>query len=432
MLTLRTFLTLNSAASGVLYHYTNSMKNVESIVENGLRTSVFPTPEGEEPIVGVSLSRTKTTIPYSTNDTHTQGYAFDEDDGSEYKRWVYGVVFSRAMLNQVGKIRPYDWIQDMNSRKELNVSKVDTNIQELPENWLPDVITIVIAATRHEEGDGDVKGKVTFNYPENSVGNDDYYTDVESYLVENKSYLPKLQKGDSREEFDNIVSELEQLKLEKDVPIDNPHITVVRFTKDIDPRDIESQPALIKKIATDALRVIKKRIQRRRTHQKISKAGGAVKVWFSLSEPVYLPDAGDTSYDTISKALQKIAEISPRLRLRGDYDQGWQLSGYFDKKSSTDLPITLQKILNKLSVDRYFESEDRLLITGAKPGEYLPDTKKAIIGIIVPRSQYHSKDVDEFREKHPDIPIYVYAEKDEDPDFKDGTIPREAYKNPIA
>lgn len=431
MLRLRTLLTLNSAASGVLYHYTNSMQSVESIVENGLRTSIYPAPEGEEPLVGVSLSRTKTTIPYSTNDTHTHGYAFD-NEGSEYKRWVYGVMFSRAMLAQVGKIRPYDWMQDMNWRKELNVRRVDTNIQELPENWLPDAITIVIAAIRRAEGDSEVKGKVAFNYPEESVGDDDYYTEEESYVVENKSYLPKLPKGASREEFDNIVSELEQLKMEKDVPIDNPSITVVQFTKDINPHDLESQPALIKKIAAEAMQVINKRIQRRRVHQKTSKAGGAVKVWTTQGEPVYLPDAGDTSYDTISKVLQELAESSPRLRLRGNYDQGWQLSGYFSQTSSTELPVTMQKILKKVGLNHDFESEDRLLVKGVKPGDYLPATKKAIIGIIVPRSQYYSKDVDEFRKEHSNISIYTYVEKEEDADFKGGSIPREAYRNPVA
>lgn len=431
MLKLRTLVKLNSSASGVLYHYTSSMQNVESIVENGLKTSIYPTPEGEEYLVGVSLSRTKTTVPYSTNDTHTHGYALD-DEGSEYKRWVYGVIFSKAMLSQVGKIRPYDWMQDMNWRKELNVRRVNTEIQDLPENWLPNAITVVIAAIRHEEGDCAVVGKVTFTYPEGSVDNDDYYTDEESYVVEDKAYLPKLPKGTSRREFDNLVSELEQLKMEKNVPIDNPSITVIQFTKDINPRDIQSQPALIKKIATEAMQVINKRIQKRRTHQKISKAGGSVKVWVTNCEPVYLPDEGDTSYRTISKVFQELAETSPRLRLRGDYNQGWQLTGYFDQKSSTELPVTLQKILQKVSLTYDFESEDRLLITGAKPGDYLPATKKAIIGIIVPRSQYYSKDVDEFRGKHPDIPIYVYAEKEESPDSKVNAIPKEAYKNPVA
>lgn len=431
MLSLRTLLTLNSAASGVLYHYTNSMQSVDSIVENGLKTSIYPAPEGEEPLVGVSLSRTKTTIPYSTNDTHTHGYAFDEE-GSEYRRWVYGVMFSRAMLAQVGKIRPYDWMQDLNWRKELNVRRVNTKIQELPENWLPDEITIIIAAIRHKEGDSEVKGKVTFNYPESSVGDDDYYTDEESYVVEDKAYLPKLPNGVSREEFDKIVSDLEQLKMEKNVPIDNPSITVVQFTKDINPRDLDAQPALIKKIATEAMQVINKRIQRRRTHQKTSKAGGAVKVWTTQAEPVYLPDAGDTSYDTISRVLQELAETSPRLRLRGDYNQGWQLSGYFSQKSSIELPITMQKILKKVGLHHDFESEDRLLVKETKPGDYLPATKKAIIGIIVPRSQYYSGAVNEFREKHPDIPIYTYAEKEEGSNFKGEAIPREAYRNPVA
>ena len=431
MLRLRTLLTLNSATSGVLYHYTNSMQSVESIVENGLKTSIYPAPEGEEPLVGVSLSRTKTTIPYSTNDTHTHGYAFDEE-GSEYKRWVYGVIFSRAMLAQVGKIRPYDWMQDMNWRKELNVSKVNTEIQELPENWLPDKITLVIAAIRQKDGDCEVKGKVTFNYPAGSVGGDDYYTDEESYVVEDKSYLPKLPKGSPREEFDNLVAQLEQLNMEKNVPIDNASITVIQFTEDLNPSDIESQPALIKKIAADAMQVINRRIQRRRAHQKTSKAGGVVKVWYSQGEPVYLPDEGDTSYDTISKVFQELAETSPRLKLRGDYDHGWQLYGYFRQKSSTELPITMQKILSKVGLGSDFESEERLLVTGAKPGDYLPATKKAIIGIIVPRSQYYSKEIDEFREKHPGIPIYVYAEKEESPDSKVKAIPKEAYRNPVA
>ena len=432
MLNLQVLRCLNSSASGVLYHYTNSMANVESIIENGLRTSAYPTANPEEYEAGVSFCRTKTTIPYAFNDTKTHGYA-DDESGSPYKRWVYGVIFSKNLLSNLGKLKPYEWMADMNWRKELNICKVNTGIQELPENWLPDVVTVSITAIRHgEEEDGEVKGKVGFTYPADTVDNDDYYTDEESYIVDDKPYLPKLPNGTPREEFDELVAKLDELGMSKTVPFDNSTLTLVWYSKDIAPGDINSQPDLIRKVARDALRIIKKRIQRRRVHQQAATRGGSIKVWVDYEEPVYLPDSGDTSYDTISKVLQQIAESSPKLTLRGSYEDGWRLWGYFSEKTFTNLPVTMQKILNRTGLSQIFESEDRLLVKDAKPGDYLPATKKAIVGIVVPRAQYYSKEVDAFRSKYPDIPVYVYAEKYEESNPSDKPIPREAYKNPVA
>lgn len=131
------------------------------------------------------------------------------------------------------------------------------------------------------------------------------------------------------------------------------------------------------------------------------------------------------------EALKQLQEIAPNIKIRGNEQEGWRVYGKLPEGTSFQkLPITMQKILSKLGMLEY-ESEDRILLPNAKPGEYVPATKKAIIGIVVPRSQYSSKEVEAFKQKHPEIPVYVYADKYEESNEAYKSIPRSTYQNPI-
>ena len=423
---------LNCSDSGVLYHYTNSMDNLESIVENGLQTSVYPNSNHEEPLIGISFSRTKTTIPYQGNDTQTIGYDVDEH-GDSYKRWVYGLIFSKRLLSNLGKIRPYNWATDAGRRLDYRIKKIDTDKEQLPTDWIPDTIKIGIISQWSTGNPLTTAVKVYIDYPEDTVDWDDtYYTDQDELLLENKSYLPHSTNLDSRSEYDQLIEPLTKLGLSQSTPIDDESRVVTLFTGVVDLSKLDSYPKTIRSIIADALAEIKPKMQRRRYHQRKEKTPDVIKVQLTGCEPFYLKDQGDTSYETLTKDLQELAKISPDLHLDGNSEAGWYIHGKLPEGATfKQLPLSIQKMLSAFGLDISNESEDRLLITGAKPKEYIPETRKAIIGIIVPRTEYYSDDVDAFRQRHPDIPVYAYkANNEEAPITKQ--IPKEAYRNPIA
>ena len=57
-----------------------------------------------------------------------------------------------------------------------------------------------------------------------------------------------------------------------------------------------------------------------------------------------------------------------------------------------------------------FEAEDRAYFPKSKTSEFVPATRKAIVGIIVPDSEYYSEAVTKVTEKYPDLPVYAYRD----------------------
>lgn len=423
---------LNCSDSGVLYHYTNSMDSLESIVENGLQTSVYPNSNHEEPLIGISFSRTKTTIPYLGNDTQTIGYDLDEH-GDSFNRWVYGLIFSKRLLSNLGNIRPYNWATDAGARIDYRIKKIDTDKAQLPADWVPNTIKLGIVSQWSTDNPLTTIAKVYIDYPEDTIDWDDtYYTDQDELFLENKSYLPQSTNVDSRAEYDQLIEPLTELGLSQSTPVDGEYRVVTLFTGVVDVSKLNSYPKTIRSIVTDALSEIKPKLQRRKYHQGKERTPDVIKVQVTGCEPFYLKDQGDTSYETLTKDLQELAKISPDIRLDGNPEAGWHIRGRLPEGVTfKQLPLSIQKMLNSFGIDISFESEDRLLVTGAKPKEYIPETRKAIIGIIVPRTEYYSDDVDAFRQRHPDIPVYAYKANNEEAPVTN-KIPKEAYRNPIA
>ena len=93
----------------------------------------------------------------------------------------------------------------------------------------------------------------------------------------------------------------------------------------------------------------------------------------------------------------------------------------------SSLPAYFQKMLSAAG----FESEDRLLVPEKSEEALLAATRNAVIGIIVPDWQYWSSDVESFRRKHPNIPVYAYRQNKRKP-TSEKPIPKEAYRLPTA
>lgn len=142
---------------------------------------------------------------------------------------------------------------------------------------------------------------------------------------------------------------------------------------------------------------------------------------------------GETPYDKLVDAMQELKN-TPNCPIKVSQDGNeWTFEGNLSKEYSfRDLPKYLQKLLGKAD----FQSEDRAFFPGKKVHEYVPETKKAIIGVIVPDNQYQMPHCKEFREKHPDVKMYVYHNPV--PDYAkswyetDEPVPKEAYRKPIA
>lgn len=424
-------LSLNSSAGGVLYHYTSSMDNVESIVENGLKTSIYPTPKGGY-LVGVSLARSKTTVPYAINDTATHGYAFD-GEGTEFRRWVYGVIFSKNLLSNAGKIKPYNWVTDTGWDITFNIKPVDSTQGVLPENWLPESVGVTIAVSwRSKDGLYSV-AKVTTDFPENTVDADDSYHEAEDkILLKDRPYLPVDPEDETAERYNQTVKDLSKYGMSQKTIFNNDIVKVTMFTTQVKLSEIDSQPAIVQTVLKDGLKTLKRRVKERRSHQQRAKGGKSVKIQNDNAEAVYLDDPDGSVYQELKQDLENLAKQTDKLHIRDLPNSGFRVWGRFPTDISyTELPMTVQRMLSAQGLGNSYESEDRLLVTNVKPGEYIPETREAVIGIIVPRTEYYSDAVNAFKKKHPNIPVYAYKAIDEYEPPK-GEIPKEAYRNPIA
>lgn len=422
---------LNSSAGGVLYHYTSSMDNVESIVENGLRTSAYPTPK-DGYIAGVSFSRSKTTVPYSINDTGTMGYAYDEE-GTEFRRWVYGVIFSKNLLSNLGKIKPYNWATDIGWDKVFNIKPVDSTQEVLPENWLPESVGVTLVVSWRSKDGLYSAANITTDFPKNTVDADDsYHTAEDKILLRDRPYLPIDPQDKTAEEYNQVIKDLSKSGMQERTIFDQEHVKVTMFTSQVKLSEIDSQSAIVQTILKDGLKTLPRRVKERRIHQQRAKTGKSVKIQTDEGEAVYLNDPDGSVYQQLKRDLENLAKKTDTLHIRDLPNSGFRVRGYLPPDIPyTRLPMTVQRMLNAYGFGDAYEAEDRLLVTNAEPGDYIPESRKAIIGIIVPRTEYYSKDVNAFKKKHPNIPVHVYKEIDEyDPPKEE--IPNEAYHNPIA
>ena len=105
----------------------------------------------------------------------------------------------------------------------------------------------------------------------------------------------------------------------------------------------------------------------------------------------------------------------------------WTIHGTFtDEYPFRALPDAIQNMLVSVG----YESEDRLLFPDARPKTIIEGTKKAIVGILVPDTQYWGPRVEEFREAFPEYPIYAYRDPKIGKSSIGRKVPPEAYRLP--
>lgn len=424
-------LSLNSSAGGVLYHYTSSMDNVESIVENGLKPSAYPTPK-DGYLFGVSFSRTKSIPPYAINDTGTMGYAPDEE-GTDIRRWVYGVIFSKDRLSNVGKIRPYNWATDTGWDIGFSIKPVNSTQEVLPENWLPESVGVTLLVSWRGKSGLYSAATVATDFPENTVDADDsYYKAKDEIVLRDRPYLPIDPEDETAERYNQTVKDLSKYGMSQKTIFNNDFVKVTMFTTQVKLSEIDSQPAIVQTVLKDGLKTLQKRIKNRRIHQQKSHEGKSVKVQVDDNEAIYLKDPDGSVYQELKRDFENLAKQTDNLHVRDLPNSGFRVRGYLPPDTPYNkLPISVQKLLNAYGFDITYEAEDRLLVTNVKPGEYIPGTREAVIGIIVPRTEYYSDAVNAFRKKHPNLPVYAYKAIDEYEPPKE-EIPKEAYQNPMA
>lgn len=112
----------------------------------------------------------------------------------------------------------------------------------------------------------------------------------------------------------------------------------------------------------------------------------------------------------------------------------------------------LPRLIQKMLTSTAFEAEDRAFFTNTKNKSFVDETeeefakrkeahpeatrkegtKKAIIGLIWPDTEYWSQDAEKIRQEFPQYKMYAYRDPkaELDPDAK--PVPKEAYKQPIA
>lgn len=109
-----------------------------------------------------------------------------------------------------------------------------------------------------------------------------------------------------------------------------------------------------------------------------------------------------------------------------EYAGEWTISATLTPEYSfKDLPKLIQNMLTTVA----FESEDRAYFPEFKPEQFVEDTKDAIIGVIVPDTEYYTKPIEAIRQKYP-YPMYAYRDPLRKLSDTDERPPKEAYQYP--
>ena len=126
---------LDSARAGVLYHFTGSMNQVFSIMQNGLRTSSLK--EAHMRSVPRRGSKRRSARQYAENPesafvslarspsiVYNLGKEYEEYSGSY---WKYAVIFNADRLSDIAKITPYHY---STSNREFSMTVAEDDKEE--------------------------------------------------------------------------------------------------------------------------------------------------------------------------------------------------------------------------------------------------------------------------------------------------------------
>ena len=403
MLRLKAAHSLNSSAGGVLYHYCPSLKDLESILANGIKASdPQPIPGSTEKVPYISFARNKTGPPYTA--------VSDWDTGD--LRWKFGVVLSKDKLSNLGKFIPYHYGA---SQRFINFTVEYLDPDEYSTE-LPRHVELDVRLIKRPGSSFMTASYIAYN---NEPGEDN--TQILGRSESNNEFHYPVT------DFDDVWDELNA----QPTVIDNiPDSTGCTFILHLDldePIKSKLVMSILKEIKLDQEWAAKKK-KKMRTPPKTLVIHGQ-------GYPIKLPNSGETSYDKFKASLKELKQIVPNADI--EYIKGadtWVVTAQLPKNVSfKDLPKPIQIIVSRSSL---FESEDRLLLPNAEPGTPIPQTKSAIIGIIVPMDFYYTDLVQKIGKKY-NLPIYVYQDKNSvwtGEAFGEKRFPKvpETYRNPVA
>ena len=419
---LRLKVNLNCSAGGVLYHFSSDFSDIVSIVDNGMAPAnnyeEAPHKDGlnGKPQPFISFSRTR-------DNPARIGYINQGEGG--------GVVYSKDALSNLGKFEAFHHGGDNHEGNEIRVlipnpsaAGVDTAKRQ------------VIQFDFTNSSGKRVDGKPYYLYVLEAgipIGNGSI---TKRHLsIEDKQAGEGMQDWIERNKA-NLLDYTSELGYENHPEY---HFGI---EMSID-KDLNKLPELLQEAVKKTLSAI----------DEYRKANPGEPGYFYIKAPFLNSPALDNGHPWVKmqnspqfdyEDLLDIIKKTEKLEEEGDpiADVSYQDATHQQiiatvptrlfGKSFQDLPPTLRTIL---SFGKWNETEDRLWLNPrfvkGSPGSYkpIPETRKAVIGIIVPDSTYFNPEVNEFRKTHPNIPVYAYTENREK---KAPGVPPEAYKNPVA
>ena len=406
MLRLENLKPLNCSAGGVLYHYCTTWERLNKVLERGISPS---RPEHQQdrkynvPFVSFSRTRINPAIVGPS-------------------RWRYGIVFSKDVLSNFGKIAPYHHGGHRGADLELKFHDPEFNEDALSK---PIILVIeildeleVVETENGYEGNYTGQSRLIISFggvTANTQGDSVTYKLFTAFTEYIKDWLVE---NDSSHVSERWIDEFAE---EPDCVIYENTVILDKFCKQV-PNDLSE-------MIYDALDKVRKRNGGPRDNII------SVRTMVGLESPdVWTPfRMDDDRYKQFKHAVRTIEDANPGYVNRdGDIielDIPLDVFGRYFK----DMPPFIQALASKSTL---YESEDRLLLPGYKPKVCIPETKKAIIGVILPRSEYYSERGQELMDRYPNLKFYAYDNPADrfgpNKGKPDKPIPKEAYQNPIA
>lgn len=386
---------LNCSAGGVLYHYVSSFDELVDSIKNGLYVSK---PEGQRDkqfnVPFISFSRTRIN-PMVIGPS----------------RWNYGLVLSKDKLSNLGKIKPYSHGGQMMEHSLISIRFIyNLPIAGLYERSLENNIIYFECDFYYDESDDDEvmmeckvinvlselgdyasvplkasDAKIVVDWLKKNKDKVKSYINDDSYWFRLAGKYKDIQ--DMLKNVPDVVADLVKQVMAEVKPVDTePDTTLTIFTRQ-KLRD-EKNPT-------------------RKTQVSVSKADCEELIKF-----IEMLDSKPDSESTI--------EISQEGRNR-DVEITIDPA---DIESQRDLPDIIRKIRQMESLP---EHEDRLLLPGVEPGTTYSKTVPAIIGVMVPDTEWNKKPVKELRTAHPELKFYSYTA----PNTKSKRTDRDSRRNPV-
>lgn len=416
---------LNSSAGGVLYHYCRwSFNDLVSIVDNGIcpSNSYEEAPHeagvGGEPQPFISFSRTR-----------------DNPARIGFASGGYGIVYSKDRLSNLGRFEAFHHGGDSHESNNIQV-KIPASVKIDIDTSKPQAVSFEFTDCSGYRSDNDkpysyyqVDAQVTMSTGDSVSGYRSTDTkdkrvgeETKEWILRNKSRFIDFSDKPS---YDGKPKFTFKLKMTID-------------------KDIDKLPELFRIAVERAVEYVKRLASKTKPRAKGDNYFYVQGAFFDSNiydegEWIRVQNSPQFSYEELLDIIKKTEE----LEKKGDPNASVYYSYAHDYVEATiptslfgnsyrDLPRTLQTIL---SFQKHNETEDRLWLNPrfvhGEPGDYqpIPETCKAVVGIIVSDEDYFKHKVKEFRETHPDIPVYAYTETGRK---KAPGVPPEAYKNPVA